>query len=110
MIVNRFVTKYKPGKFEEAVALLTTEAKRLVEKSGYGELRSARLLIPTDREDTIIGEYAFDDSAQKEDFWASWHEDPEVASFLEKHSTMYDGEMAGTNYEILVYDEFKKDD
>ena len=86
MIVQRIIVHYKPGKVQEAIALLQAEAKRATSTGLFKEHN--RFLKPQNEADVTLGEYEFESIAAMEKEWSQWEAQPEAKAFSLKYNLL----------------------
>ena len=88
MIVQRITAQCKPGKVNEAIALM----KAALEYSDFPH--AVRMYTSqVDASNTTINEYEFENMAELEHFWAKWETRPETTVFHEKYILLIEPDM-----------------
>jgi hypothetical protein len=83
MIVQRITVHCKPGKVNEAIALVKAE----IATSNFPH--AVRMYTPqVDTSNSTINEYEFENVAELEQFWAKWETRPETSIFHEKYGLL----------------------
>ena len=95
MIVQRITVQYKPGKLQEAIALLKAERDRVTAP------HAIRMYIPQSGAELGIAEYEFENSEEMEKFWVNWAAQPEAQAFLEKYNALTEGEMVTEYFNLF---------
>ena len=96
MIVQRVTVRYKPGKVQEALALIKEERNRI--KYPY-----TRYYLPHSDENVIIGEFEFESIEEKDKFWSDFTEDPGAQHFIQKHQAIKI-ENIGETFDVFIGD------
>ena len=99
MIVNRRTFQVKGGCWEEAVALMVAETKRV--RLPHARRIYSSNIGPFDR---LVFEAEFENLADYEEFWAEWSASPEGDAFVEKWETLV---KSGGMNEIWTLEEWR---
>lgn len=95
MIVQRITVHCKPGKVNEAIALVKEE----IANSNFPH--AVRMYTPqVDANNTTINEYEFENIAELEQFWANWETRPETAVFHEKYRPLIEPDMVNEIFDL----------
>ena len=80
-ILNRRTFEIKPGKLDEAVAVLQ-KAHAATAAPGYAQARRERVISSLFGEANLLqGEYEYETLAEYESMWAAWVQTPVAAEF-----------------------------